>query len=223
MEQETASLPVCFGEKRNLWMRWSVTGLSHEPTHHTGRKTSHLFILLEETNTLSLFRPASAVTLLTFHMHSGLDLSLFVCSTSTQVPLWPVSGLDVSFTQDWSTVHDLYLFCLFTWPRFIVWFYQKITKFHPYWQNKLMTKFICKLVRLMAYRHSLNKKNTKTATLAPRLKADPSGKILSACHNTGWWIVGQAPPEFSLLTIQWLKGDGESVYAWMVLLALKAM
>lgn len=40
-----------------------------------------------------------------------------------------------------------------------------------------MTKVICELIRLMAYRHSLNKKNnTKTATPAPRPKTDRMAK-----------------------------------------------
>lgn len=65
MERETTNLPVCLREK-GIYRRG---GLSHEATHYSGRKTSHLFSLLEETFTLDLFRPVSAVTLMTFHMH----------------------------------------------------------------------------------------------------------------------------------------------------------
>lgn len=88
-----------------------------------------------------------------------------------------------------------------------------------------MTNVICELIRLMAYRHSLNKKknNTKTATPAPRPKTDRVAKSYRLATALQGGSLVELPPEFSLFTIQWLNSDCESVYAWMVLLALKAM
>lgn len=51
--------------------------------------------------------------------------------------------------------------------------------YDPNWKEKIITRTIQLSIRLMAYRHSLNTKYTKTATPAPRPTADHGGKNLT--------------------------------------------
>lgn len=75
----------------------------------------------------------------------------------------------------------------------------------------------------MAYRHSLNKNNTKTATLAPHPIADQAAKFcwLATTLDDGLLIELHQNSVFNDTVVE--KTDCGSVYAWMVLLALKAM
>lgn len=74
----------------------------------------------------------------------------------------------------------------------------------------------------MAYRHSLNKKIQRLLLL---LLASKQSTGQNPADLPRHWMMDRrsSATKIQSLMIQWLYSDGESVYAWMVLLALKAM
>lgn len=120
-------------------------------------------------------------------------------------------------------MHELYVISLFVKSRFIDLLFPKeetiVTKLHPYQES-----IVCQNSSLKTQKHIRDSLNKKIQRLLLLLLAPKQIKWQNPVGLSQHWMMDNwsSPIRNQSLMIQYLKSCFGSVYAWMVLFALKA-